>query len=98
MRMKGWASSPMWSESHANLTPFFNPVGTTSRPGLVFGPERGLQSAREAGTMSPEEIIAEACKLPLPTLERVAWILGFEVLGRMQECGEDQEEPGRSRP
>jgi hypothetical protein len=48
--------------------------------------------------MSPEEIIAEACKLPLPTLERVAWILGFEVLGRMQECGEDQEEPGRSRP
>ena len=79
------------------LTPFSNPVGRASRPGPVFGPERGLQSAREAGTMSPEEIIAEACKLPRPALERVAWILGFEVLGRMQECG-DQEELGRPRP
>jgi len=48
--------------------------------------------------MSPEEIIAEACKLPFPALERVAWILGFEVLGRMQEFGGDQEELGRFRP
>jgi len=48
--------------------------------------------------MSPEEIIAQACKLPLPALERVAWILGFEVLGRMQEPVEDQEELGRARP
>jgi hypothetical protein len=88
----------MWSESHALLTPFFNPLGRASLLGLVFGPERGLQSAEEAGTMSPEEIIEEACKLPLHALERVAWILGFEVLGRMQECGEDQEGLGRSRP
>jgi len=88
----------MWSESHAHLTSFFHPLGRASRPGVVFGPERGLQSAREAGIMSPEEIIAEACKLPLPALERVAWILGFEVLGRMQESGKDQEELGRSRP
>jgi hypothetical protein len=80
------------------LTPFFLPPGSVSRPGLVFGPERGLQSAEEAGTMSPEGIIAEACKLPLPALEKVAWLLGFEVLGRMQECGQDQEELGRSRP
>ena len=88
----------MWSESYAPLTPFSNPVGTASRPGLVFGPERGLQSAGEAGIMSPEEIIAEACKLPLHALERVAWILGFEVLGRMLEPVEDQEDLGRSRP
>jgi hypothetical protein len=45
-----------------------------------------------------QKIIAEACKLPLPALERVAWILGFEVLGKMQESGEDQEELGRPRP
>ena len=79
------------------LLPFFLPLGRASRLGLVFGPEGGLQSAEEAGTMSPEEIIAEACKLPLHALERVAWILGFEVLGRMQECGQDQEELGRPR-
>jgi hypothetical protein len=48
--------------------------------------------------MSPEDIIAEACKLPLPALEREACILGFEVLGRMQEGGQDQEELGRPRP
>jgi hypothetical protein len=48
--------------------------------------------------MSPEEIIAEACRLPLPALERGAWILGFEVQGRLQERGEDQEELGRLRP
>ena len=65
---------------------------------MVYGPERGLQRAGKAGTMSPEEIIAEACKLPLPSLERVAWILGFEVQGRMQEPVEDQEELGRLRP
>jgi len=41
--------------------------------------------------MSPDEIIVEACKLPLPSLERVAWILGFEVLGRMQEPCEVEE-------
>jgi len=80
------------------LTPSFSSLGALSRPGLAFGPERDLQSAEEAGTMSPEEIIAEACKLPLPALERVAWILGFEVQGRMQECGEGQEELGRPRP
>jgi hypothetical protein len=67
---------------------------------LVFGPERVLRKeryAREAGIMSPEEIITESCKLPLPALERVAWLLGFEVQGRMQECGEDQVEFGRPR-
>ena len=80
------------------LLPFSLPLGRASRMGLVFGQERGLQSAEEAGTMNPEEIIAEACKLPLPALERVAWILGFEVQGRMQECGEGQGELGRGRP
>ena len=88
----------MVSESHAPLTPLFLPLSNASRPGLVFGPERGLQSAGEAAFMSPEEIIAEACKLPLLSLERVAWILGFEVLGWMQDCGEDQEEMGGPRP
>jgi len=88
----------MWSERHAPLTSFSNPVGTASRTLLVFWPTRGLQSAEEAGTMSPEDIIAEACKLPLPALEREACILGFEVLGRMQEGGQDQEELGRPRP
>jgi len=88
----------MWSESHAHLTLSFFSLGRASRPGLVYRPERGLQNAGEARTMSPEEIIAQACKLPLPALERVAWILGFEVLGRMQEPVEDQEELGRARP
>jgi hypothetical protein len=46
--------------------------------------------------MSPDEIIGEACKLPLPALERIAEALGFEVLGRLQEnYGEDQTELGR---
>jgi hypothetical protein len=45
--------------------------------------------------MSPEEIIGEACKLPLPALERVAEVLGFEVLGRLQEGFENQPELGR---
>jgi len=83
---------------HATLTLSFLPLGGASHPGMVYGPERGLQRAGKAGTMSPEEIIAEACKLPLPSLERVAWILGFEVQGRMQEPVEDQEELGRLRP
>ena len=46
--------------------------------------------------MSPDEIIGEACKLPLPALEKVAQVLGFEVLGRLQEnSSEDQTELGR---
>jgi hypothetical protein len=35
--------------------------------------------------MSPEEIIAEACKLPAPALEKIAETLSFEALGRRQE-------------
>jgi hypothetical protein len=47
--------------------------------------------------MSPDEIIGEACKLPLPALERITEALGFEVLGRMQEnYSEDQTELVRS--
>ena len=45
--------------------------------------------------MSPDEIIGEACKLPLPALERIAEALGFEVLGRLQERGNDQTDPRR---
>lgn len=45
--------------------------------------------------MSPDEIIGEACKLPLPALERIAEALGFEVLGRRQEMGSDQAGLGR---
>lgn len=45
--------------------------------------------------MSPDEIIGEACKLPLPSLERIAEALGFEVLGRLQERGNDQTDLGR---
>jgi len=45
--------------------------------------------------MSPERIIGEARKLPLPALEKVARSLEFEVLGRLQESGRDQTEPGR---
>ena len=45
--------------------------------------------------MSPDEIIGEACKLPLPALERIAEALGFEVLGRLQEIGSDQTDLGR---
>jgi hypothetical protein len=45
--------------------------------------------------MSPESIIGEASKLPLPALEKVAQALEFEVLGRLQESGRDQTEPGR---
>jgi len=46
--------------------------------------------------MSPDEIIGEAaCKLPLPALERIAEVLGFEVLGRRQERGNDQTDLGR---
>lgn len=46
--------------------------------------------------MSPDEIVGEACKLPLPALERIAEALGFEVLGRLQDsCNEDQTELGR---
>jgi hypothetical protein len=45
--------------------------------------------------MSPEGIIEEACKLPLPALEKVAQVLSFEVSGRLQESSNDQTELGR---
>jgi hypothetical protein len=45
--------------------------------------------------MSPDEIIREACKLPLPALDKVAQVLGFEVLGRQQESNENKTELGR---
>jgi len=45
--------------------------------------------------MSPESIIGEARKLPLPALEKVAQALEFEVLGRLQESGRDQIKQGR---
>lgn len=35
--------------------------------------------------MSPDEIIEEALKLPLPDLERVASSLEFEVMDRLLE-------------
>jgi hypothetical protein len=80
------------------LLPFIQSCRPCVSLSACFRAESGQQSAEEAGTMSPEEIIAEACKLPLPALERVAWILRFEVQGRMQECGGDQEELGRAWP
>ncbi|NPV63678.1 MAG: hypothetical protein HPY61_13825 [Methanotrichaceae archaeon] len=48
--------------------------------------------------MSPEDIIGEACKLPLPALEMVAEVLGFEVLGRLQYDCPDQKQLGRGLP
>jgi hypothetical protein len=45
--------------------------------------------------MSPDEIIGEACKLSLPALDKVAHVLGFEVLGRLQESNENKTELGR---